>query len=61
MMSRSERPGRRHRHADPESRRRAFAAQLYREELGRHWSPRGLTRADRVQVMRRTDEEWGRR
>src|SRR5262249_60401009 len=36
----------------------AFAAKLYRQELGRHWQPRGLTKNDRLEVTRRISPEW---
>jgi hypothetical protein len=57
-MRRAEHPAQRNRLADRESRRRAFAAQLYREELGRHWRPRGLSRGDRLQIARRYTRIW---
>jgi hypothetical protein len=44
---------------DSETRRRAFdIAELYREELGRHWQPRGLTKRDRLQITRRYTRAW---
>ena len=41
-----------------ERRRRAFAAELYRQELGRHWRPRGLSKSDRLEVARRYTRVW---
>jgi len=38
--------------------RHAFISELYRQELGRHWQPRGLTKNDRLSVMRRLTPEW---
>ena len=38
--------------------RRAFARELYRQELSRHWHPRGLTRNDQLQIIRRHSPEW---
>jgi hypothetical protein len=43
---------------DPESRRRAFASEIYRQELGRHWQPRGLTKRDRLEITRRDTPAW---
>ena len=38
--------------------RHAFISELYRQELGRHWQPRGLTKNDRLEVTRRHSPEW---
>ena len=43
---------------DDSRRRSAFAAELYRQERGRHWQPRGLTKNDRLEVTRRESPEW---
>jgi len=43
---------------DDSRRRSAFAAELYRQERGRHWQPRGLTKNDRLEVTRRHSPEW---
>jgi hypothetical protein len=46
------------RQADSDARSRAFASKIYREELGRHWQPRGLTKHDRLEVTRRYTRAW---
>jgi hypothetical protein len=32
--------------------------EVYRQERGRHWQPRGLTKRDRLQVTRRYTRVW---
>jgi hypothetical protein len=58
-MNRAGHPGQRNRIAERETRRsRAFVAELYRQELGRHWRPRGLSKGDRLEVTRRYTRVW---
>ena len=40
------------------ARRRAFARELYREELRQHWRSRGLSKHDRLEVTRRYMRAW---
>jgi hypothetical protein len=42
---------------DDERRRRAFASEIYRQELRQHWRPRGLSKGDRLKVTRKY-ERW---
>jgi hypothetical protein len=39
-------------------RRRGFARELYRAELGRYWQPSRLSKNDRLAAMRRTVTRW---
>ena len=42
---------------DDNERRRAFASEIYRQELGQYWRPRGLSKGDWLKITRKY-ERW---